>query len=120
MLGDKRNFYFVEFQNIGGLVMPIIVEIEFEDGSKQTETYPAEIWKSDNQRVTKLIITSQPIKSLVLDPRLQTADTDLSNNYFPPRIEKSRFQLYKEKKESNPMQKANGTDTDSAEKEESK
>jgi hypothetical protein len=119
LLADKRNFYFVEFRNIGGLVMPIILEIEFDDGSKQTVMYPAEIWKNDSQRITKLIITEKPIKSLTLDPRLQTADTDLSNNFYPPRIEKSRFQLFKEKKESNPMQKAAEAESGSAEKDNS-
>lgn len=108
LLAEKRNFYFVEFENIGGLVMPVIVDLEFEDGSKQTLTYPAEIWKQNNEQVTKLIITEKPIKSIVLDPRLQTADVDLSNNFFPPRIEKSRFKLFKEKKKLNPMQKAAG------------
>ena len=108
LLAEKRNFYFIEFENIGGLVMPVIVDLEFEDGSKQTLTYPAEIWKQNNEQVTKLIITEKPIKSIVLDPRLQTADVDLSNNFFPPRIEKSRFKLFKEKKKLNPMQKAAG------------
>ena len=64
------------------------------------------------EKITKLIITEKPIKSLSLDPRLETADVDLNNNYFPPRIRKSRFQLYKDKKRPNPMQKAQGADKD--------
>lgn len=110
LLAEKSNFYFVEVKNVGGLVMPVIIELVFEDGSKRTVKYPAEIWKKNNETITKLIITEKPLVSLVLDPRLETADADLSNNYFPPRIEKSRFKLFKEKKKPNPMQKAAGAD----------
>ena len=90
-----------------GLVMPIVLDIEFEDGSHEELRIPAEIWRRNNQSVAKLIVTEQPIKSLVLDPHLETADVDLSNNYFPPRIEKSRFQLFKSTRQSrNEMQRA--------------
>ena len=59
---------------------------------------PAEIWRQNNQQVSKLIITPRVIKSIVLDPHLQTADTNLENNYFPRRVLKSRFQVFKERK----------------------
>ena len=88
--------------------MPVIFEVEFDDGSKEILRFPAESWVKNNQQITKLIITEKQIKSLILDPRLETADTDLSNNFFPPRIDKSRFQLFKERQQLNPMQKANG------------
>ncbi len=108
LLGSRQNFYLVDFENLGGLVMPLILEVEFEDGSKEILRFPAESWVKNNRQITKLIITEKQIKSLILDPRLETADTDLSNNFFPPRIDKSRFQLFKERQQLNPMQKANG------------
>ena len=105
-LKSKQNFYIVDFSNAAQLVMPIILEIEFTDGSKQELRIPAEIWRRNNQKVSKLVITSKEIKSLTLDPHLETADADLSNNYFPPRIVKSRFKLFKESKQKNEMQRA--------------
>lgn len=95
LVATKRYFYLISFENIGGLVMPIIFDAEFEDGTKQHVRIPAEIWKQDNEQVTKLLMTEKAIKSITLDPRLETADVALENNYFPPRITKSRFELYK-------------------------
>ena len=106
LLEDKRNFYLIDFSNVGGLVMPIIFDVEFEDGSTQRFNVPAEIWTRDNEKVTRMVITDKPIVKVVLDPILETADVDLSNNHFPPRIVKSRFELFKQSRPKNPMQKA--------------
>ena len=106
LLATKKNFYIVDFKNYGGLVMPIVLKIEFEDGTDSELRIPAEIWRRNNQQVSKLVITEKPIKSLILDPHLETADVDLSNNDFPPRIAKSRFQLYKSGRPKNEMQRA--------------
>jgi hypothetical protein len=95
LIGMKRNFYLITIENLGGLVMPVIIDAEFEDGTKQHVRIPSEIWRRDNLKVTKLLMTEKPIKSLVLDPRLETADVELENNYFPRRIMKSRFDVYK-------------------------
>lgn len=95
MLADNRNYYLVDITNEGGLVMPVIIDVVFEDGSKKQFRYPAEIWRKDNEKVTKLIVTEKPAKSFVLDPRLETADVELGNNHFPPKISKSRFEMYK-------------------------
>lgn len=107
-LQAKTNFYIVDFSNAADLVMPIILEIEFTDNTKQEIRIPAEIWRRNNQKVSKLIITEKEIKQLTLDPHLETADVDLSNNYFPPKIVKSRFKLFKESKGGgkNEMQRA--------------
>ena len=67
---------------------------------------PAEVWRKNAKRVTKLLIVDDPIVSITVDPHLETADIDLSNNHWPPKVQKSRFQLYKERKKKNPMQKA--------------
>ena len=110
MIADKRNFYLISFENIGGLVMPVIFDCEFEDGTKEQIRLPAEIWKQDNEKVTKLIMTEKAVKSVTLDPRLETADVDLDNNFYPPQIQKSRFELFKSTRRrgggSNPMQEA--------------
>ncbi len=106
LLDTRRNFYAVELENIGGLVMPVIFQIDYEDGSTEELRIPAEIWRHNNQRVTKLLWTEKAIKSLTLDPHLETADAEVENNYWPSRPVKSRFKLFKEKERQNDMQKA--------------
>ena len=102
------NFYVVDLKNIGGLVMPVIFFIEYSDGSKEELRIPAEIWRRNNIQVSKMIVTPKEIKSITLDPHLETADTDLNNNFWPPRPVKSRFQIFKDRKNANPMQEREG------------
>ncbi len=106
LLKLEHHFYVVEVENIGGLVMPVILELEYFNGNRETRHYPAEIWRRDSQSVRKLLITTEPIRNLRLDPHLQTADSNLANNQFPPKIGSARFELSSEKEEKNPMQKA--------------
>jgi hypothetical protein len=86
--------------------MPIIFDAEFEDGSTKRFHVPAEIWTRNNEKVTRMVITEKAITKIVLDPQLETADVDLSNNHFPPQIVKSRFELFKQSRQKNDMQKA--------------
>lgn len=108
LLNENRNFYVVDLENLGGLVMPVIFDIQFDDDTHEELRIPAEIWRHNNRRVSKLIITSKPIAKLTLDPHLETADVDRENNHWPPQIVKSRFKLFKDKKGKNDMQKARG------------
>lgn len=107
-LQQKKNFYEVSFEAIGGLVMPIILSFEFEDGSTQKEYIPAEIWRFNQSTVSKVFIFDKEVKQINLDPNLETADTDRSNNYWPEQNLPSRFTLFKEaqKEKENEMQKA--------------
>jgi hypothetical protein len=118
LLKLERHFYVVDFENIGGLVMPIILEIEYFNGSKETRHYPAEIWRQYSDEVSKLLITREPIRALRIDPHLQTADINLANNVYPPEIQKERFKLSQEKLDKNPMQKAGLGKSDEDEKNE--
>jgi hypothetical protein len=103
---DDGLHYLIEFENVGGLVMPVIFDIEFEDGSIEHVRIPAEIWVKNNERVFKIWSTSKPIKSVTLDPRMETADADLANNHFPRIILKSRFELFQEQRPTNPMRES--------------
>jgi hypothetical protein len=85
----------VDVKNIGGLVTPLIFRVELIDGTTQDVRVPAEIWRYDNFKVSKLIVTRKEVKSITLDPNLETADTDLSNNAFPRRANTTRFPVYK-------------------------
>jgi len=101
------NYYILDLENVGGLVMPVIVEMEYQDGSKEVLRIPAEIWRRNNKNVSKLVITEKPVKQFTLDPYQETADIDLSNNYFPAKTVQSKFQLFKQQqqqKEANLMQ----------------
>ena len=89
------NFYVVDLKNNGGLVMPVILKVEYMDGTSEEIRIPAEIWRYDNFNISKLIITKKEAKAIVLDPNLETADADLSNNFFPRRTIPTRFQVFK-------------------------
>ncbi|HEY0098972.1 MAG TPA: M1 family metallopeptidase [Pyrinomonadaceae bacterium] len=105
LLQTGLNFYVVDLKNIGGLVSPVIFDIEYMDGTHEMMRIPAEIWRYNNTEVSKLITTNKEIRSISLDPRLETADVDMANNSFPRRPVKSRFQLFKEgQAPPNPMQ----------------
>ncbi|WP_242916171.1 M1 family metallopeptidase [Pontibacter liquoris] len=111
ILESGLNFYEVGFKNLGGLVMPLIVRMQYEDGSEEVVNVPAEIWRYNNEEITKVFVTEKPVVSFELDPYLQTADTDLSNNAYPRRMAPSRFELFKqqERQQQNPMQKQRAT-----------
>lgn len=106
LLNSGKHFYELQFENIGGLVMPLIIEVTFADESTEVIRIPAEIWKMDNDHVSKVFIFDQEVKSFQLDPFLETADTDLSNNSWPKRVEPSKFNLFRENRpQENPMQR---------------
>jgi len=93
----KGGFYFyvVDLKNVGGLVMPLIFKVEYADGTSEEIRIPAEIWRYNNFEVSKLIVARKEVKAIVLDPNLETADADLSNNFFPRRTVPTRFQIFK-------------------------
>ena len=106
MLRRTTNFYVVRFKNVGGLVMPIIVRVHYDDSTSELVRIPAEIWRSNGQQVDKLFVSDKEIVRLELDPMRETADTEASNNHWPEKLVPSRFKLFKDKRPKNPMQKA--------------
>jgi len=105
-LRDNTNFYELSLHNVGGLVMPVILQLTYADGSQEIQNIPVELWRKNNEQVTKVVTTSKPVVSFVLDPYLQTADTDLSNNAYPRQPVASRFELFQQSfpDQPNPMQ----------------
>jgi hypothetical protein len=108
LLKMDKHLYEVQFSSPGGLLMPIIVEFTFTDGSTQKEYIPAEIWRFNQDRISKVFILDKEVEEINLDPNLETADIDRSNNYWPPRIVPSRFKIFKQQKsdKENEMQRA--------------
>ena len=107
-----KHFYELTFSNKGGLVMPIIVEWTYKDGTKQIDRIPAQVWRMNEKNVTKTFMKDKEVASIKLDPMKETADIDESNNSWGNIAEPSKFQLFKQKQGVtpapgiNPMQKA--------------
>ena len=107
ILNADKNYYELQFSNLGGLVMPVILEFEYVDGTKEVVKIPAELWKSNNEQVSKVFVFDNELARVTLDPFLETADVDRNNNYWPARVEPTRFQLFKDRnrRQENPMQR---------------
>lgn len=90
-LKSPKYFYEVEFNKPGGMIMPILVAITYEDGSVQNFQYPAQIWRKNNDTAKKVYATEKAIKSIQIDPKLMTADIDVTNNSWPKTEQKSKF-----------------------------
>jgi hypothetical protein len=90
-LNEPKFFYQVTFNKPGGLVMPIIVELTFEDGTTENHYFPAQIWRMNDQEVNRTFATKKAIAKIQIDPKLETADIDTTNNSWPKTIEKSKF-----------------------------
>jgi hypothetical protein len=110
---QDQHWYEVKFSNKGGLVMPIIIEWTFKDGSKEIERIPAQVWRKNEKTVTKSFMKEKEVASIKLDPYKETADIDEANNTYGDIKEPSKFKVFKQKQNVqpapglNPMQKAN-------------
>ena len=89
------HYYSIQFDNVGGLVMPIILEFQFVDGTSEIVRVPVQIWQKDNEEVNKVFFFEKEVEKITLDPLLETADIDRNNNYWPETREPSRFELFK-------------------------
>ncbi|MGV3527925.1 MAG: M1 family metallopeptidase [Flavisolibacter sp.] len=108
----NKYFYELNFSNKGGLVMPIILEWTYADGSKEVERIPAQIWRHNENKVTKFFMKDKQVTGIRLDPFEETADIDVSNNTWGESTPPSRLQVFKAKQRAargqtdgiNPMQ----------------
>ena len=118
---ERANFknltgYQIDFSNKGGLVMPLILEFTFEDGSKLSDKISAQIWRKNEKSVSKTYFFDKKLKSIQLDPMKETADIDTSNNFWGIFSEPTKFQVFKDRQQQrargaaagmvNPMQAA--------------
>ncbi|MBE0365461.1 hypothetical protein PULV_b0034 [Pseudoalteromonas ulvae UL12] len=99
-LKEDKNYYVMEFSNHGGLVMPILLHLTYTDGTTEDQYIPAEIWRRNDKKVQKLIVTdkNKELKEVTVDPSWETADVDIENNHYPRRIIPSRIEVFKAKK----------------------
>jgi hypothetical protein len=94
-LKNPQYFYEIKFNKPGGLVMPIVVDYIFEDGSKISQQYPAEIWRLNDQEVIKLFPSEKALKEIIIDPLEKTADVNKENNFWPQKEVVSKLQEFK-------------------------
>jgi aminopeptidase N len=103
LLKSKHNIYVIELSNVGGLVSPVPLRLEYTDGTAEDLPLPAEIWRFNTEKASKVHVTTKELKSIVFDPRQDLVDTDVENNFWPRRPIKTKLQLYKDDKLPNPM-----------------
>jgi hypothetical protein len=96
-LKNPQYFYEVEFDKPGGLIMPLIVEITYEDGSKENFKYPAQIWRRNNDTTKKVYATDKKISKITVDSKEETADIDTANNSWPKAESVSKFEELQKK-----------------------
>jgi aminopeptidase N len=97
------NFYHFTFSNLGGLVMPVILKLDFTDGTSETIRIPAEVWRKNSRQVTWQYVTPRTLKSAMVDPSWETADADIANNAFPRAITPLTFKPAADDPENNRM-----------------
>ena len=96
-LKNPKFFYEVEFEKPGGMIMPIIAELQFEDGTSEIQKFPAQIWRRNNDTVKRIFATDKKVVKIVVDPKLETADIDTSNNNWPKQDASSNFEQIEKK-----------------------
>lgn len=108
IINSTKYLYQMDFELIGGIPMPIILGLHFADGTFSKDYIPAEIWRFNQNEVSKIFILDKELEYVELDPNLETADINVDNNQFPPQQNTSRFELYKQQKRTgtNAMQQA--------------
>ncbi|OEK06199.1 M1 family metallopeptidase [Roseivirga misakiensis] len=89
-----KNVYQITFKNKGGLITPLVLEWTFKDGSKEIERIPAEIWRRNENQVTKLFVKEKEVEKVLFDPFQELSDVDIENNTFPNKTA-SKFDNFK-------------------------
>jgi hypothetical protein len=92
---ENKNLYELTFKNSGGLVSPIIIEWTYKDGTKELETIPAEIWRSNENEIKKTFVKEKEVTNIVIDPKEETADVNTGDNVFPRKAGDSKFDQFK-------------------------
>ncbi|MCH2137914.1 MAG: M1 family metallopeptidase [Phycisphaerales bacterium] len=103
LLDTDMRFHVLHFASNGGIVMPIPLELTFEDGSTEELMLPADIWRADPHRCSTLIMRPMQLASVRVDPHDEIADAVRDDNRFPPDIDQRRFRLRQSGEPTNPM-----------------
>jgi hypothetical protein len=77
--------------------MPVIIQWTYKDGSKEIERIPAEIWRTNENKVTKVFVKEKEVTNIVLDPQQEITDVNAQDNVFPKSQSASKFDEFKKK-----------------------
>ncbi len=113
LLQTKHNIYAIELSNLGGLVTPVPLKLEYTDGTSEELQIPAEIWRFNTEKASKVHLTTKELKAITFDPRQELMDTEVENNFWPRRLNKTKLQLFKDEKPGNPMRELTKPNADS-------
>jgi hypothetical protein len=94
---QDKNIYEITVSNKGGLVMPIIIEWTYKDGTKELEKIPAEVWRINENKISKVFIKEKEVTNVMIDPNMETADVNIEDNIFPKVVKDSKFDEFKKK-----------------------
>ena len=94
---QNKNIYEITVSNKGGLVMPVVIEWTFRDGTKEIEKIPAEVWRMNEKRFTKVFVKDKEVVNVMVDPNMDTADINIEDNIFPKVYQPSRFDEFRKK-----------------------
>lgn len=100
IISEDYNYYEISIKNVGDLIMPVILKFSYADGTDEVINIPAEIWKMGDKEVTKVFARKKEVVSVVLDPFLEIADVSREDNYYPPRLVPTKFELFKSNRKS--------------------
>jgi hypothetical protein len=103
LLRTEQNLYVIELSNVGGLVTPVPLRLEYTDGTHEELRLPAEIWRFNTEKTSKVHLTPKELRAVVFDPRQELMDADVENNFWPRRLVRTKLQLFKDEKPANPM-----------------
>jgi len=95
---NGKNIYEVTMANKGGLVMPVILQWNYKDGSTEIEKIPAEVWRLNESKFSKVFVKEKEVVSVIVDPKLETSDVNVEDNVFPRVQKSSKFDDFKKKK----------------------
>lgn len=98
---ENKNFYEITLTNKGGLVMPVVIEWTYKDGSKEIERLPAEIWRLNETKVTKVFAKTKEVVNVTIDPLKETTDVNTADNAFPRVQPANKFDELKKKGATN-------------------
>ena len=85
-----EHYYRIEVENEGQLLMPLEIEVTYEDGTTERIDLPADVWRSNEITYTKGFFTDKDVVKVELDPDASFADIDPDNNVWEaPEVKES-------------------------------
>jgi len=78
--GRGQQYYRMQVDNEGGLIMPLYLGITYDDGSTEMVKLPADIWRNNELTFTYGFFTDKTVVQVVVDPDQVFADVNRDNN----------------------------------------